>query len=151
MKTIILRTVFITTALVLLMTSCNNSKAAKEDAVSEAQEGLIEANDDLVEAKLDSIEDFNQFKASILLKLAENEKNIGALKLKRNTKGIAAQNIDQVTIDQLEKRNTDLKNKIENYEEGPAQKWALFKIDFNQELDAVGTSISEMAARNMKK
>ena len=95
--------------------------------------------------------DFNKYKESIQLKLAENQKVIGDLKLKINSKSKAAKDIDEVEINKLEKRNTDLKLKLENYEYGPEQKWALFKVDFNNEMDDLGKSISNMAERNMKK
>lgn len=133
------------------MTSCNNSPTAKEEDVKEATQDLIDAEADLDQAEYDSISDFNTFKESIQLKLVENQKVIDDLKLKITSKGKVERDIDEVEINKLEKRNTDLRLKIENYEQGPAQKWALFKVDFNNELDDLGKSISEMADRNKKK
>ena len=72
-------------------------------------------------------------------------------KLNENEIEFVERDIDEVEINKLEKRNKDLKLKIENYEQGPEQKWALFKVDFNNELDALGKSISSMADRNKKK
>lgn len=51
----------------------------------------------------------------------------------------------------MKKSNEDLKLKIYNYEQGPTQKWELFKVDFNNELDDLGKSISNMAEHNKKK
>lgn len=133
------------------MTSCNNSPTAKEEDVKEATQDLIDAEADLDQAESDSISDFNTFKESIQLKLVENQKVIDDLKLKITSKGKEERDIDEVEINKLEKRNTDLRLKIENYEQGPEQKWALFKVDFNNELDDLGKSISEMADRNKKK
>lgn len=133
------------------MTSCNNSPTAKEEDVKEATQDLIDAEADLDQAEYDSISDFNTFKESIQLKLVENQNVIDDLKLKITSKGKVERDIDEVEINKLEKRNTDLRLKIENYEQGPAQKWALFKVDFNNELDDLGKSISEMADRNKKK
>ncbi|TDR25792.1 hypothetical protein IP97_01076 [Flavobacterium cheniae] len=133
------------------MTSCNNSPTAKEEDVKEATQDLIDAEADLNQAEYDSISDFNTFKESIQLKLVENQKVIDDLKLKITSKGKVERDIDEVEINKLEKRNTDLRLKIENYEQGPAQKWELFKVDFNNELDDLGKSISEMADRNKKK
>lgn len=133
------------------MTSCNNSPTAKEEDVKEATQDLIDAEADLDQAEYDSISDFNTFKESIQLKLVENQKVIDDLKLKITSKGKVERDIDEVEINKLEKRNTDLRLKIENYEQGPSQKWELFKVDFNNELDDLGKSISEMADRNKKK
>lgn len=133
------------------MTSCNNSPTAKEEDVKEATQDLIDAEADLDQAEYDSISDFNTFKESIQLKLVENQKVIDDLKLKITSKGKVERDIDEVEINKLEKRNTDLRLKIENYKQGPEQKWELFKVDFNNELDDLGKSISEMADRNKKK
>lgn len=133
------------------MTSCNNSPTAKEADVKEATEDLIDAEADLDQAEFDSINDFNTFKGSIQIKLAENQSVINDLKSKISSKGKVNRDIDEVEINKLEKRNTELKLKIENYEQGPEQKWALFKVDFNNELDDLGKSISNMADRNKKK
>lgn len=133
------------------MTSCNNSPTAKEEDVKEATQDLIDAEADLDQAEYDSISDFNQYKESIQLKLVENQKVISDLKLKINSKGKAERDIDEVKINKLEKRNSDLRLKIENYEQGPEQKWALFKVEFNNEMNDLGKSISEMAENNMKK
>ena len=122
-----------------------------EDDLKEATEDMVNEQADLEQSELDSINDFNKYKESIQLKLAENQKIIGDLKLKINSKSKAARDVDEVEINELEKRNTDLKLKIENYEQGPEQKWALFKVDFNNEMDDLGKSISNMAERNMKK
>ena len=133
------------------MTSCNNSPTAKEEDVQEATQDLIDAEADLEQAEYDSISDFNTFKESIQIKLAENQNVIDDLKLKITSKGKVERDIDEVEINKLEKRNTDLRLKIENYEQGPEQKWELFKVDFNNELDNLGQSISDMADRNKKK
>ncbi len=151
MKTYILKTILTTSIIGLFMTSCNNSPTAKEEDVKEATQDLIDAEADLDQAEYDSISDFNTFKESIQLKLVENQKVIDDLKLKITSKRKVERDIDEVEINKLEKRNTDLRLKIENYEQGPAQKWALFKVDFNNELDDLGKSISEMADRNKKK
>lgn len=151
MKTYILKTILTTSIIGLFMTSCNNSPTAKEEDVKEATQDLIDAEADLDQAEYDSISDFNTFKESIQLKLVENQNVIDDLKLKITSKGKVERDIDEVEINKLEKRNTDLRLKIENYEQGPAQKWALFKVDFNNELDDLGKSISEMADRNKKK
>lgn len=142
----------LTTSIIgLFMTSCNNSPTAKEEDVKEATQDLIDAEADLNKAEYDSISDFNTFKESIQLKLVENQNVIDDLKLKITSKGKVERDIDEVEINKLEKRNTELKLKIENYEQGPAQKWELFKVDFNNEMDNLGKSISEMADRNKKK
>ena len=45
-----------------------------------------------------------------------------------------------------------LKAKLQDYDQqGTSEKWELFKVEFNNDMDDLGKSISNMAARNMKK
>ena len=53
-------------------------------------------------------------------------------------------------LENLQLKNTELKLKIENYKQGASQKWELFKVDFNNDLDQLGKSISKMANNNLK-
>ena len=101
------------------MNSCNNSPTEKVEDVKEATKDLINAEADLEQAEYDSINDFRIFKESIQLKLDENQKIVSELKLKLNSKGKVERDIDEVKINKLEKRNSDLRLKIENYEQGP--------------------------------
>jgi len=151
MKKNIFKIVLFTSVIGFFLISCNNSPTAKENDLEQANEDVINAEADLVKATNDSINDFNVYKENIHLKLAENQRIINDLKLKISSKDKIARDLDQVEINKLEKRNADLKLKIENYEQGPEQKWALFKIDFNNELDNLGRSISSLAERNQKK
>lgn len=151
MKTITLKIVLISSLIGFFVTSCNNSPSAKESNLEQAKEDLIEAKAELEQAENDSINNFNTYKKSIQLKLVENQELIRDLKMKISSKPKVERDIDQVEINRLESRNTELKLKIENYELGPEQRWALFKVDLNNELDDLGKSISSMAERNKKK
>lgn len=150
MRKFILKTTTFIGIIGFIVISCNNSPAANEEDLKDATEEMVNAQADLEQSELDSINEFIKYKESIQIKLGENQKIISDLKLKVNSKSKATRDIVEVEINELEKRNTDLKVKIENYEQGPEQKWALFKVDFNNELDDLGKSISNMAERNMK-
>ena len=150
MKKITLKIVLITSLIGFFVASCNNSPTAKESNLEQAKEDLIEAKAELEQAENDSINNFNTYKKSIQLKLVENQELIRDLKMKISSKAKVERDIDQVEINRLESRNTELKLKIENYELGPEQRWALFKVDLNNELDDLGKSISSMAERNKK-
>jgi phage regulator Rha-like protein len=150
MKASILKQSFITVLFCISLMGCNNSPAAKEKDLNEATEDLVNAKEELDQAEYDSIKDFKDYKDSILLKLESNEKVITDLKLKINVKSASERKVDQVEIDRLEKRHEALKQKIENYKPGLEQKWDLFKVDFNKELDDFGKSLSKMSERNMQ-
>ncbi len=151
MKTPNIRNIALATLATLALISCNNSPKAKEENLNEAKDAVVDANDDLTEARLDSISDFNKYKESIEKKLTENETVIADLKSKNNSKNKSTQALYLQQLNKLELKNAELKSKLENYKQGPEQKWELFKVDFNKDMDDLGKSISNMAERNMKK
>ncbi len=151
MKTPILKLVLLAAIVSMIYISCNNSPKAKEENLNEAKDEVVDAKADLVESTKDSINDFKKYKESIEKKLVENDKVIADLKSKNNSKDISTKELYVNQLDKLEKKNAELKHKIEDYKEGPEQKWELFKVDFNKDVDDLGKSISNMAQRNMKK
>ncbi len=151
MKTPILKLVLLAAIVSMVYISCNNSPKAKEENLNEAKDEVVDAKADLVESTKDSINDFKKYKESIEKKLVENDKVIADLKSKNNSKDISTKELYVNQLDKLEKKNAELKHKIEDYKEGPEQKWELFKVDFNKDVDDLGKSISNMAQRNMKK
>lgn len=134
----------------LSISSCNNSPKAKEADLNNAKEDVESAKEDLDEATIDSVYAFNKYKSSIQIKLVENEKIITDLKANIKDKDRKTQTLYYQQLENLQIKNTELKLKIENYKQGPTQKWELFKVDFNNELDNLGKSISNTANNNMK-
>ncbi len=151
MKTPILKLVILAAIVGMVYISCNNSPKAKEENLKEAKDEVVDAKADLAKTTLDSINDFNKYKESMEKKLAENEKLIADLKSKNTSKDKSTQALYVNQLDKLEMRNGELKHKIEVYKQGPEQKWELYKVDFNKDMDDLGKSISNMAERNMKK
>ena len=111
----------------ITISSCNNSPKAKEELLIDAKQDLETAKDDLDEATSDSIVEFNKYKNSIQIKLAENEKVISDLKASIKDKDRKTQTLYYKQLENLQLRNAELKLKIETYKQGPSQKWELFK------------------------
>ena len=150
MKTRIILNLLLATLVSISISSCNKSPKAKEAELNEAKQEVENAEVDLDEAKTDSVYAFNKYKSSIQIKLVENEKVITDLKAKIKDKERKTQTLYYRQLENLQIKNTELKLKIENYKQGPTQKWELFKVDFNNELDDLGKSISNTAKNNMK-
>lgn len=151
MKTPFFKLIILAALVGMVYISCNNSPKQKEEKLNDAKGEVLDAKEALAKSKLDSISDFNKYKESIENKLFENEKKITALKAKNTSKDQSTQALYVKQLDKLEMKNAELKHKIEDYKQGPEQKWELFKIDFNKDVDDLGKSISNMAERNMKK
>lgn len=150
MRTRIILNLLLAVLVSISISSCNKSPKAKEAELNEAKQEVENAEVDLDEAKTDSVYAFNKYKSSIQIKLVENEKVITDLKAKIEDKDRKTQTLYYRQLENLQIKNTELKLKIENYKQGPTQKWELFKVDFNNELDDLGKSISNTAKNNMK-
>ena len=150
MKTRIILNLLLALLVSISISSCNKSPKAKEAELNEAKQEVENAEVDLDEAKTDSVYALNKYKSSIQIKLVENEKVITELKAKIEDKDRKTQTLYYRQLENLQIKNTELKLKIENYKQGPTQKWELFKVDFNNELDDLGKSISNTAKNNMK-
>ena len=150
MKTKIVFSLVLAALISISIASCNKSPKAKEEVLIDAKQDVETAKEDLNEATSDSIVEFNKYKSSIQIKLAENEKVISDLKAKIKDKDRKTQTLYYKQLENLQLRNAELKLKIETYKQGPSQKWELFKVDFNNELDKLGKSISSTANNNLK-
>jgi thiol:disulfide interchange protein len=129
------------------MTSCSSPEKKVEDA----QTNVLEAKQDLQQARIDSANEYNVYREESEAKLRENDRQIAELKLqmKAERKEIRVKYEKEVVA--LDEKNENLKIKIKEYKEGDKSNWQSFKEGFNQDLDAVGKSISAMAHRNDKK
>jgi hypothetical protein len=135
----------------LVLVSCNNSPKAKEGELESAQEDVFDAEVALQQSKLDSVSDYNSFKTSIEVKLTENQRQIDELKttLKESKETNKAMYDNQLA--KLDEKNIQLQAKLDDYDQqGTSEKWELFKVEVNKDMDDLGKSISNMAARNMK-
>lgn len=150
MKTRIILNLFLATLVSISISSCNKSPKSKQVDLNEAKQEVEIAKEDLDKATTDSVNAFNKYKSSIQIKLVENERIITNLKDMIKDKDRKTQTLYYKQLENLQIRNTELKLKIENYRQGPTQKWELFKVDFNNDLDDLGKAISTTANNNMK-
>lgn len=149
MKNLLKMTVMVA-FLSFLFVSCKDSPTENETELEEAREDVVEAEIDLQQSRLDSVADYNNFKYNIDLKILENQRRIDEMKAILKSSKQANKLSNEKKLAELEARNATLKAKIQDYEQGTSEKWELFKNDFNNEMDEVGKSISEMANDNNK-
>lgn len=152
MKNYILKFVVLMSFISFLVVSCNNSPKAKAGELENAQEDVVEAENALQQSKIDSVSDYNTYKESIELKLDENQRLISEMKITINASNDSNKAKYEKQLAKLEEKNEELKDKLQNYDQqGTSEKWELFKVEVNKDMDELGKSISNMADRNMKK
>ncbi|MDI1354171.1 MAG: hypothetical protein PSX36_04605 [bacterium] len=148
-NTLIKGCLFLSTSL-LVLSGCSSGTQAKTEKVESATTELNKANKELQDARVDSVNAHRKYKVELEIKLRENDQKIAELKnkLKEENKDLRANY--QKQVDALDKKNSDLKDRVAQYQEESAEKWETFKMEFNQEMDDLGKSISKTAQKNMK-
>ncbi|NDP22327.1 MAG: hypothetical protein GZ091_14785 [Paludibacter sp.] len=136
-------------------TSCNNTpkqkaievEAAKENLI-EAQENVIKATGDMEQARIDSTNEYANYKRESDILLKRNELKIAQLKAKviSDRKELRLEYENKLNI--LEQKNTQLKVDMLDYKGVNKTEWEKFKLKFNQDMDALKLSISKMAEKN---
>lgn len=139
-----LKTMALAGIVILGIAGCNSPKQ-KAEKLENAEENVIEAQQELNEAVIDSTNEYDRFKAESEAKLIANDVKIAALKdqLKTDKKEIRTKYEKQLT--ELEQKNAKLKSNIAEYKETDKSNWEKFKVNFNEDLDALGKAISGMA------
>jgi len=128
-----------------LLTSCK-SPTQKEEA---AQAKVDEAQQDLnaAQVKVASQEEWATFKIESELKINDNEIRIAELKVKMKKPGKVFDALYQKRIDDLEKRNLDMRVRMETYEKSQSD-WESFKTEFNHDMDELGKSLKDLTVDN---
>ncbi len=147
MKTITTRYALLSFLTLFICTGCSNSPEKETEALKDAKENVVDAKADLVEAKKDSADEYNKYKTVVLYTLTDNENKIKALKEERKSESAKARAKYLKELDELEKKNAELKSKMNLYQDGPKDKWEAFKKGFNHEVDELGKSISALATK----
>ncbi|MBN1819569.1 MAG: hypothetical protein JW833_02570 [Prolixibacteraceae bacterium] len=135
----------------ILVTSCNSPSQKIENAeenVLDAKEAVIDAQSDLNLALQDSVTEFQQFKTEFQNQIIANEKTIAGLKL--SIAGASQDNkvLYEKKLAELEEKNSDLKIKLGEYQEGETDQWQTFKVEFKHDMDELGKAFSDFTVRD---
>lgn len=125
----------------LILSSCQN----KEHKLENAQENVIEANEDFKEAQ-------REFKTESEVKIRENENEIKMYRDNMKDYNVDDRADYQRRIDSLERRNQELKVKLDAYdgEKDTNEKWESFKREFNHDMEDLKQSLKSIGKNNVK-
>jgi len=137
-KLMIAFSVVVVTTLILF--SCNTPA----EKVENAEKNVTEANKKLDKANEEYLEDMANYR---IVKQEEIDANVKLIvdykkQIEKDKKEVRIEN--QKKVEELEKRNTDLKNKIDNYNETGQDKWENFKNEFNRDFNELKESIKNL-------
>lgn len=151
------KSTFLVAFVVMLMagtffTSCQSSAEKVDNAeakVEDAQDNLTEVQKDATEqAKEDaSEEEWRVFRADADARIKDNDMRIAELRQKMKTSGKTMDAVYSASIDALEQRNRDMKDRIENYQEANSN-WTSFKREFDYDMEKIGESLKGLVVDN---
>ena len=139
-----------TLAFALLITgttlvSCKQSSNEETVEVTKDDEG----NTIMVNSTTKNKE-WEEFKMKTDSAINKNEVRIGELKVKMKETGNSIDSTYQKKIDQLERKNQDMKMKLDNYKVDASENWESFKREFNHDMSELGDALKDITVDNKK-
>jgi hypothetical protein len=136
-----LTTVVFITGTILI--SCNTT-TQKADNVQSADS---ETNNHLDTLSAEYVTEIDTFKKQTSDKISANNQIISNLrvKLKHATKETKAGY--EKAVDELDRKNGELKKKMEVYKAEGKEKWKIFKTDFGKDMDTLDNEFKKLTAK----
>jgi chromosome segregation ATPase len=140
-----------------ILSACNSSAEKVENAeqkVADAKADVKDAKQDLAKAEetqqAAAESDFQKFKRESNEKIDANDKRIAELKIDIKNEKREARERDEERIAALEKKNHELRVKLEAYHDDGKSDWREFKTEFNHDLEGIGHAFKDITIRNTK-
>lgn len=124
-----------------------NSPAQK---VENAKENVDQAKEDLDKANREYLAEIESLRTETAERMAINEQIIAGLKLKIAKEKLDNKVLYNKKIDELEKKNRDMKKRMDEFSEDGMDNWASFKAEFNHDMDELGRALKDFFTDNKK-
>ena len=134
----------------LLMGSISMSCNSPAKKVENAEDKVLEANKDLNQANQEYVTDIENYRKETAEKVAANEKTIADFNLRIASEKKVAKMDYQKQVAVLEKQNSDLKMRLENYKEEGKEKWEIFKTKFTHDMEVMGDALKNLTVKKGK-
>lgn len=143
MKNVILGLAVIGLITSVSILSCNTP----EQKVENAQNKVDQANKDLDTANAQYLADIEKYRKETADKIAANDSSITRFRMRiENEKGEAKED-NETKIAVLEKKNTDMKKRMDDYKAEGKDKWQIFKAEFSRGMDELGESFKDLTSK----
>jgi hypothetical protein len=129
-----------------IFTSCSTPA----EKVEKAENNVVKANNELDSANKVYLEDVANFKKENDEKIAANNKSIAEFNQRIADQKATAKADYKIKIAELEKKNTDMKKKMDDYKEDGKDNWTKFKAEFSHDMDELGKAFKNLTVKNVK-
>lgn len=140
-------------AAVSLFVSCDSNSSKVQDAkekVQDEKKDLKNAEQELARAEADSISKFEEFRKEYLQMISDNEKTMADLKVRIKTEKKEMRAKLEKEVDALEKKNMELKMKLNEYKYDGKSEWQSFKKEFKHDMEELGHAVKDLTVKNTK-
>ncbi|TDE44422.1 hypothetical protein E0I26_08630 [Flavobacterium rhamnosiphilum] len=135
-----------------ILTGCQNSSKKEEaalDNVEDARENLDDAKEELTDArKAATQEEWDAFRESTTATIAQNEMRIAEMKASMKKTGKSIDEEYAKKIVDLERKNNEIKAKIQTYKNNANSDWESFKQEYNRDMDELGQALKNLTVDN---
>ncbi len=122
----------------------------EDKKAKEARKDVAEAKQDLKEARIDSAANFQKFKKEAEASITEKKIKIAELKAKKMSENSEDKKKYDKKIASLEKKNDDLRKKLETCDATKTDNWTSFKEEFYHDMNELGQAIKDIGVNNEK-
>jgi len=129
-----------------ILTSCNTPAQKAENA----QDDVIEANKEVEKVNQEYLADMKNYRKQMADKIEANDQSIAEFKASIENEKAEAKAGYTEKIAVLEKKNSDMKMKMDNYKEEGKEKWEVFKVEFNNDMDNLGKTFKDLTVKNVE-
>lgn len=132
-----------------ILTGCNSPT----EKVQKAEEQVDQANKELEQAKKDLEEyraDSARYMEIAARQIAANQQRIAQLREELSKPGKKAQETISEQIDELEKRNNEIREKVAAYRYVRKEQWESFKKELDHDINELGDALRDFTIDNRK-
>ena len=138
-------------AMLVLLPACSRStEQAAADAKTAAGEAKQDVKDAATDAQAGARTEWLEFKSAAEARIAENDRLITEYKARMTAADGKLKKEYNQGIDSLEVKNTQLKARLNAYQDSGADGWASFKSEVGHDLDGLGTALKNFVVDNTK-
>ena len=141
-------------SLLIIFAGCKTEAKKNQEAIDEVTEAKEELNEAQKEARIAEqnlleSEAWLTFKQEAQLKIEKNNEDIEVLRLQKAKSGRTFDTLYEKRINQLQADNDKLKLRLSEFEKNQSD-WEKFKIEFNNDMNALGIALKDLTVDNSK-
>jgi phosphoenolpyruvate-protein kinase (PTS system EI component) len=130
----------------LFFTSCSTPA----EKVKDAKENVTEAKNELKDANEAYLADVESYRREAAEKIEANNQAIIEFNKRVQNEKMEARADYKKKIAELEKKNTDMKKRMDDYTADGKDNWESFKMEFNRDMESLGLAFKNLTVNNVK-